>query len=159
MPCQRIFAKPSLVDRVWLYTSVSRQGWRNFGNPHPKLPYKVFSISKLGTWFLWWKCMWMILHDDLALNCFVADGVGGMFNVWCIMQLLERIQMHFGKLRIHEALILRRNMWWLFVPWTTVSGRPHMQWCWTTRNLLLYVRVFEEFLNIYYIYIYTQNLT
>ena len=152
MPCQRIFAKPSLVDQVWLYTSVSRQGWRNFGNPHPKLPYKVFSISKLGTWFLWWKCMWMILHDDLALNRFVADGVGGMFNVWCIMQLLERIQMHFGKLRIHEALILRRNMWWLFLPWTTVSGRPHMQWCWTTRNVLLYVRVFEEYLNIYYIY-------
>lgn len=36
MPYQRTFAKPSLVDRVWLYTSVSRLGMEGFGNPDLK---------------------------------------------------------------------------------------------------------------------------
>ena len=87
MPYQRIFAKPSLVDRVWLYTSVSRLGWRNFGNPRTETAlYKVFSTSKFGTtWILWWKWMWMILHDDLALNCLLQMVLVAcfMFGVSC----------------------------------------------------------------------------
>lgn len=61
-----------------LHTSVSRLNWLKYcqhvqvskieGKESPPSENRLirYSISKLGTWILCWKWMWMILNDDLA---------------------------------------------------------------------------------------------
>ena len=76
---QRILTKPSFLDRVKpLHPCVSRLNWLKYRqhvqvskikgkeSPPPENRLIRYSISKLGTWILCWKWMWMILNDDLA---------------------------------------------------------------------------------------------